>query len=290
MCFDDADWKREEIPDHKFDYVDIEDFVDESLMRKLSYMTVFFLTLQSILVYVADLGAVILLIATNGFDNVLSGNGNTTTDASTLNIKRTFQIDSKIKIILIVASVFVSFVLLFIEWYKARAIIRSRDISYAFTSKTAYRFYAIRSYAYYCFFYQIQNSRKTTDLVAFFVYFRFKNWKRLVFAEAPRQILNVFFLIDVTKAVYIRYPKTSILTFFGNLLTGLQPEAVVGKSQDLVTFLNFMVLLFTFTIWGVGMLALIGAFFVYIPLLFTIRGNLKEYCVHKIDKRYNDLI
>jgi hypothetical protein len=173
MCFSDADWKREEISDHKFDFVDVEDFVQDSIFRKIAYLSVFLLTLQAILVYVADLGAVVLLIASNGFENVLSGNVTTNSDSPILK-DRTFPLDPRLKIVLIVASVICSFVLLFIEWYKARQIIRSRDISYAFTSRTAYRYYAIRSYAHYCFFSQIQNSRKSIDLLAFFVYFRFK--------------------------------------------------------------------------------------------------------------------
>jgi hypothetical protein len=35
---------------------------------------------------------------------------------------------------------------------------------------------------------------------------------------------------------------------------------------------------------------LIVAFFVYIPLLTKIRGNLKEYCCHKIDKRISEIL
>jgi quinol-cytochrome oxidoreductase complex cytochrome b subunit len=76
MCFEQAEWKREEIPDHKFDHVDVKDFHDESLSRKLMYMTVFAMTLKAILVYAADVGAVFLVMATYGVNNVLEGNIN----------------------------------------------------------------------------------------------------------------------------------------------------------------------------------------------------------------------
>jgi hypothetical protein len=76
--------------------------------------------------------------------------------------------------ILIMSSLLFSFILLYFEWQKAAKIIESRDISYAFTSVVAYRYYAIRSYAHFCLFSQIQNSRKTVDVLAFWVFFEFK--------------------------------------------------------------------------------------------------------------------
>lgn len=39
-------WKREEIPDHKFDYVDIEEFTDNSFWRKFAYSSVFIFALK----------------------------------------------------------------------------------------------------------------------------------------------------------------------------------------------------------------------------------------------------
>src|SRR2546430_9986222 len=112
-----------------------------------------------------------------------------------------------------------SFILLAWDMKKARAIIASRDISYAFTSIIAYRYYTIRSYSHYCFFAQINNSKKSWDHIAFFVFFTFKGtsccvypleniiqfcvdpfallflgWKRLMLAEAPRQAINAFTL------------------------------------------------------------------------------------------------
>lgn len=41
----------------------------------------------------------------------------------------------------------------------------------------------------------------------------------------------------------------------------------------------------TITLWLISFITLIIATFLYIYLLFSIRGNLKEYCVHKFDKR-----
>jgi hypothetical protein len=43
-------------------------------------------------------------------------------------------------------------------------------------------------------------------------------------------------------------------------------------------------------VWMISILTLIIAFFMYIFLVQSIRGNLKEYCVHKIDKRIDGLL
>lgn len=53
-------------------------------------------------------------------------------------------------------------------------IIKSRDISYAFTNIMANNYYSLKSYDHFCFFSQINNSKKKKDEFAFFVFFTFK--------------------------------------------------------------------------------------------------------------------
>lgn len=90
-----------------------------------------------------------------------------------------------------VGCIALSFLLLALDIRKARLVIASRDISYALTSITAYRYYSIKSYPHYCLFDKIQASKKTTDDFAFFVFFTLKGWKRLLFAEGPRQVVAI---------------------------------------------------------------------------------------------------
>lgn len=112
---------------------------------------VFAMTLKSIMVYAADLGAVMLVISTYGLNSIFSGNVTSNTVTIGVITSPTIDIDPLYKILAISASVVASFVLLAIEWRKAHTIIRSRDISYAFTSIPAYRYYAIKSYPHFCF-------------------------------------------------------------------------------------------------------------------------------------------
>ena len=44
-------------------------------------------------------------------------------------------------------------------------------------------------------------------------------------------------------------------------------------------------MLFTVVIFAISAVCLLVAAVIYVPLLCTIQGNLKEYCCHKVDKR-----
>ncbi|KAI8831868.1 hypothetical protein BC829DRAFT_101791 [Chytridium lagenaria] len=175
-CCEKAKWKREEIADHKFDYIDVDDFIEDSLWRKIAYAGVFLLTLKSIVVYMND-----ILIASLIIQNISTKSCDNNNNSFSLNscgrdsdLKK--FLPQTIRPYLIISSVLISFILLFIDWRKAQIIIKSRDISYSFTSPIAYRYYVLRSYAHYCLFCQIQNSRRTIDILAFFVFFQFKGW------------------------------------------------------------------------------------------------------------------
>ena len=77
------------------------------------------------------------------------------------------------------------------EAYKAKKIIASRDISYAFTNVMANNYYSLSmsftsiigtctnvrkgSYDHFCFFNHISDSTKRMDDFAFFVFFTFKS-------------------------------------------------------------------------------------------------------------------
>jgi hypothetical protein len=43
---------------------------------------------------------------------------------------------------------------------------------------------------------------------------------------------------------------------------------------------------FTLSLWVISVLLMLVAVVLYIPLVIQIKGNLKEFCCHKIDKRY----
>lgn len=74
-----------------------------------------------------------------------------------------------------VGCIIFSFLLLGYEWYKARQVVLSRDISYAFTNVMANDYFSIKSYDNFCLFCRISSNRQRQDKVAFFVFFTFKS-------------------------------------------------------------------------------------------------------------------
>ena len=85
-CCTPAKWKRERIEGHQFDLIDVDDFVEDSCSRQMSYSWVYAVTLKSILVYMADIGIVVLLFfGDNLFSSERDRNGSNsnTSDAST---------------------------------------------------------------------------------------------------------------------------------------------------------------------------------------------------------------
>lgn len=93
-------------------------------------------------------------------------------------------------------------------------------------------------------------------------------WKRVLFAVAPREAIKTIVLYEL-------FRKTG---FNFNTKATISDNISVGTL--VVTNLLFMF----------SLLQTIIASLLYIPLLFHIQGNLKEYCCHKIDKRISELL
>ncbi|KAK5821314.1 hypothetical protein F5H01DRAFT_275722 [Linnemannia elongata] len=259
-----AHWKREKVQDHKFDFINVDDFIDNSCWRQFRYMLVFLVIIRGILVYCSD-----IFTAVNLWTN---------TNPNSFTKPRDGQLDlgiGGIKLSMIVykylftGCIVLGLLLLALDIRRASGIIASRDISYAFTSQIAARYYTVRSYPHYCFFAEIDNSKKFVDNVAFFVFFTFRNWKRLLLADAPRQLINMTML-------YQAFKDHLDNTFF-------QWGDYIG--HELLKQIALGAMMFTVTVFIFNMLSFIAAVCMYIPLVSHIQGNLKEYCCYKIDKR-----
>lgn len=56
------------------------------------------------------------------------------------------------------------------------------------------------SYDNFCLFCHIENSTKPQDGFAFWIFFTFKDWKRLLLADGPRQSINGIILYSFAYA------------------------------------------------------------------------------------------
>lgn len=269
MCSGPA-WKREIVPDHKFDFIDTREFTDNGFGMRMKYLWLYLIVLKDFLVYCFDIFTAITMLTTQSWSNQIFNSCPKTEDNGCVAVP--FSIGKW----LFVGCIIFSFLLLAYEAHKAKKIIASRDISYAFTNIMANNYYSLRSYDHFCFFAHISNSTKRTDDFAFFVFFTFKSWKRVLLADGPRQSINAltlyaFYLVKENKGPWYDVSKY----FEGN--------TVITSALTVSTF-------FTVAIFAGTLLLLIMAGICYVPLLCHIQGNLKEYCCHKVDKRISEII
>jgi hypothetical protein len=269
MCCSGPKWKREVVPDHKFDFVDTREFNDNGFVMRVKYLWLYIIVLKSFLVYMLDIFTAVTMLSTNAWSNQIFNDCQ--------------DIDGCVAIPfgtgkwLFVGCIIFGFLLLAYESRKAKKIVASRDISFAFTNVIANHYYSLRSYDHFCFFEHISNSTKTSDDFAFFVFFAFKSWKRVLLSEAPRQTINALTLY----AIFL-----SKRTVPGNWYDITKYFAHNTASASLLMVTTF----FTVAVFAGSLMVLIAAAICYIPLLCHIRGNLKEYCCHKVDKRIDAVI
>ncbi|KAJ7791325.1 hypothetical protein B0H14DRAFT_2935855 [Mycena olivaceomarginata] len=234
-------WKREVVQDHKFDFISVADFRDNGFKMRSKYIFLFLIFFKSFAVYMSDIFTAITMLTTKNWSNQIF---NECTDKSTGCVFIPFNTGKW----LFVGCIIFSFLLV-------------HDISYAFTNVLANNYYSLRSYDHFCFFDHISNSTKLSDDFAFFVFFVFKSWKRVLLADGPRQTINALTLYslwlvkhdkagwDISKYFVNNSISTSLLTVT-HVLHGRRVSSAPLVSSSV-------------------------AGICYIPLLCYIRGNLK---------------
>lgn len=88
--------------------------------------------------------------------------------------------------------------------------------------------------------------------------FPLPGWKDILLADAPRQVINAIFLFSFAK---IQNFQTDDLSAY--------------YDGNYVTLMLLCTMIFTVVIFAIGLIRLIAAAILYIPLLCYIQGNLK---------------
>ncbi|KAJ7276316.1 hypothetical protein B0H12DRAFT_1227470 [Mycena haematopus] len=269
MCGTGPKWKREVVQDHKFDFISVADFRDNGFKMRSKYIFLFLIFFKSFAVYMSDIFTAVTMLTTKAWSNQIF---NECTDKNAGCVIIPFSTGKW----LFVGCIIFSFLLLGYEGRKAKLIVASHDISYAFTNVLANNYYSLRSYDHFCFFDHISNSTKLSDDFAFFVSsFSKVGWKRLLLADGPRQTINALTLYSL----WLAKRDTAGWDI---------PKYFVNNSIS--TSLLTVTTLFTVVVFAGSLALLLVAGICYIPLLCYIRGNLKEYCCHKVDKRIEAVI
>ncbi|KAI9296843.1 hypothetical protein K502DRAFT_347686 [Neoconidiobolus thromboides FSU 785] len=257
----DTHWKRESITDFKFDYIDIDQFYDERIITKLSYIAPFLILFKTILMYCSDIWTTINLI-TNG-DKALD--------------LYFGPYHEKWFAYVFYASLSCSIILVPYELYKSYKIIKSKDISVVYTNVIAHRLYILTNYKNYCFFKKLAEPRTLTESITFFIYFTLKGWKRFLLVDIGREMLKSYILIRFL--ISLRGNEAAILERIHNF-----------SSSKLLSYFTLATLAISNILFIITALLVVLAALLYIVLIFKIQGNLKEYCCHEIDKRISKLL
>ncbi|KAG1234337.1 hypothetical protein G6F68_004039 [Rhizopus microsporus] len=252
---DKPNWKREIVSDHKFEHIDLQDFHDSSCLTRFKHFLVFFGVIKSFATYIADVWTAVSLLII----------GQTTVAPA---------IPTDVSKWIFFACIMISFLLLLWDLIKARRILIMEDISYNFTCDITNTYLSIKDYRCFCLFQSIQ---KGIDSYAFFVYSKLKGWKRLLLAEAPRQVINIVTLEALLPEWFKIHNGGVTIDNYALGDTWLQ--------QVLTGTMAFSVIIFTMSFALVCLAAVL-----YIPLMCHIRGNLKEYVCYKIDKRIDSIL
>lgn len=256
-CCDGKSWKREEKKDHRFDYLEIKDFHTNSIGCRLGHCYVWISAFRAFAILGLDIYTAIGLLVLHSYKSTVT--------------QQTFIAHDITKWIF-AGCIILSVVLLIWDWIFAIRIIRSKNISFAFTNVIANRVYSMRRYDYHCLFYRLSSSSHKSNKVAFWVFFSFQGWKRLLLSEGPRQAINA-------------------LTVFSVLSTrnfALNAAAYADITPFQWTVLGFMAL--SLLIWLFSFVRFCIAALIFFPLLCHIRGGLTEFVVRKIDKRIETII
>ncbi|KAI9636117.1 putative vacuole protein, partial [Dioszegia hungarica] len=262
MCCD-AEWKREVVQDHKWDFINVNEFRKTDFLTRFKYVWRYILLFKSLAVYGLDIFTAVTMISSDRWNNAITAKGS----------EGVVEVKFIIAKWVFVGCIIFSFLLLGYEWYKARQVVKSQDISYAFTNLLANDYFSFKNYDNFCLFCHIEGSTKKKDDFAFFIFFTFKEWKRLLLADGPRQSINGLMLYSFGQA---NGWQTSNIPAYWN--------------EDPITAMLLFSMIATVLIFAGSMLLLIAAAVLYVPLLCYIQGNLKEYVCHKVDKRLSELV
>ncbi|KAA8909687.1 hypothetical protein FN846DRAFT_600845 [Sphaerosporella brunnea] len=271
------------LAEHKFAYVNMDDFNSKSCLNYMAYIWIYIGTIISIVCYAADIYTAIILLAFNRWTNDT--------------LEQSAIIDFNVARIIFCVCIFGSFVLLAVDWFFAVKVIKSDGVAEAYMNPIVVRYNCIRGgrmrndtgWKRFLVFAKLTEERGVVDYLALFTYFAFKGWVRIIVAEGPRVVINALTFISVTKAdVIVQHGSNQ---WDGWDKFGKNVEALYNENKMQAMILGSMA--FTSLVWVFAILRLLAASVIYIFYLWhTMSGGqtLRKYCKERIDKRMGEIV
>lgn len=252
-------WMKKHHDQASFDLLDLHQFSSTSCRYLTAYVFMWITLLISLAVYVSDCYTAVVLIAYNRWSSNIDP-----------------VIPFKVSRWLFAGCIILSFVLLIYEFLVAFRVMKSKNVALTYTNNIARNIFSIKGYHYFCLFAKITKSRSKVEYLALFVYFTFKGWIRLIFADSPRQVINALTLYSVTK----------IDGDFVDTVKGIADKSIT--QAIVLSFMAFSLLIWVFSIIQFA-IALLCAFPLYIHIDKTCSG-LEEYCCVRVNRRIAKIV
>lgn len=256
-------FKRKWIREHeqsRFDLLDLDQFRSTACRYLTGYVFMYISLIISLAVYASDIYTAIVLLAFDRWSTSIKP-----------------YVPFRISRWIFGGCIILSFILLIYEYVVAYTIIKGKNVSLTYTNPVARNLYSIYGYKYFCLFAKITKSKNKVEYIALFVFFTFKGWLRLIFADSPRQVLNALTLYSVLKI------DSDFVDTVKDLATKSFTEAAVVS-----------VMAFSLFIWVINVSQFIIALLCACPLYVHIDKSectgLEEYCCTRINKRIAKLV
>ncbi|KAI9762434.1 MAG: hypothetical protein M4579_000410 [Chaenotheca gracillima] len=278
--------KRDKLVDvtakQKWDYINLSDFKSTSCLSPLSYGILYISLFISIAVYAVDTFTAVNLVI---FDR-WSGQ-----------IKPVIPFD--ISKWIFAACIIASFINLIFEWVRAVRVMRRGGIAESYLDPLAVRVQSVRvgkkgrGWRRFLVFAALTKGKKGVEYVALFVHFSFKAWIRIIFCEAPRQVINALTLYSLLQAQLIPKGEHAPSDGHSNFVQFWVNLGILGQENyTQVAILSGMT--FTLVIWVISALNLLISCILYLIFLWhyipSADSGLSGFCKRKIDQSLSKIV
>ena len=272
--------RNEKISDtQKWDYINLSDFKSSTCIAPFSYVVLYILLIVSVACYVVDMFTAVQLLIFDRWSGRIQ-------PAISLNISRW----------IFLGCIIASYIFLAYRWWRAIRAIKSGGIAQSYLDPLAVRIQSVRigskgrGWRRFMVFAEMTRGKKGADTIALFTYFSFEAWYRIVFAEAPRNVINAVTIYSVFKADLIPHDTKSSMSPIMQFLTNVK----ILADGDYIRAAVLVGMLFVLITWSIAALSLLLSCFFYVCFLWNhVRKSdksLRSFCKRRIDTRLSKIV
>ncbi|KJZ69348.1 hypothetical protein HIM_11270 [Hirsutella minnesotensis 3608] len=276
-CLSHRKKQTQELTDLKWDLINLADFKAKGCGPGFFYGYLWFSLLLSIAVYAVDSFTAVNLLVFNKWSSKIEP-----------------AIPSGASKWIFSSCIIASFVNLAYEGVRATRVMKRGNVAECYMDSLAARWESIRlgsgqGWKRFLVFTELTKSKKGAENIAFFTYFSFQSWIRVILCSGPRQVVNALTikaLFDLKLHPEGHDVGGSIVNFFDKIR--------ILATQDYQQAAILCGMSFTLVVWIFSALFLLIAVLFYVFFLFhwvpRADGGLTGYCGRKVNQRLKRIV